>query len=151
MAIQRVQPGCALMIHYTGRLANGEVFDSSQGFEPVEIIVGAEKMIKGFEEALIGMVLEEEKLFTLEPERAYGQRDEALVRTYPRSDFPPEFNPVPGDIVAVDRDRGCPTPARIRHIDHESVIIDLNHPLAGETLYFDVRVVAISEPHPPLV
>ncbi|MEZ4604494.1 MAG: FKBP-type peptidyl-prolyl cis-trans isomerase [Desulfobacterales bacterium] len=76
-------------VEYTGTLDNGEVFDTSQGRQPLEIQMGAGQLIKGFEDALDGMTLNEKKTFTLAPDDAYGERDESLTRAFPRKDVPP--------------------------------------------------------------
>jgi peptidylprolyl isomerase len=132
-------------VEYTGTLEDGEVFDTSQGRQPMEIQMGAGQLIKGFEDALDGMALNEKKTFTLEPDEAYGQRDETLTRAFPQKDVPPEMNPQVGQTVALHDGQGQQIPATIVDVNDEQVTVDLNHPMAGKSLTFDIEVVNISE------
>ncbi len=132
-------------VEYTGTLEDGEVFDTSQGRQPLEIQMGAGQLIKGFEDALDGMALNEKKTFTLAPEEAYGHRDESLTRDFPRKDVPPEMNPQAGQTVALHDGQGQQIPATIVDVNDEHVTVDLNHPMAGKSLTFDIEVVNISD------
>ena len=143
--MEKVETGRFVSVHYTGTLQNGEVFDTSEGRHPLEVEVGAEQIISGFEKALMGMSLNEKKVFTLNPEAAYGQRDESLTHSIPRPDVPSEINPEVGQAVALATQEGQQVPAMITEVDDEKVVVDLNHPLAGETLTFDIEVVGISD------
>lgn len=142
--MEKVENGQFVRVHYKGTLQNGEVFDTSEGRHPLEVQMGAGQIISGFEEALMGMSLNEKKVFTLEPEDAYGKRDESLTHSFPRSDVPAEINPEVGQTVALSSSEGQQVPATITAVDDEKVVVDLNHPLAGETLTFDIEVVGIS-------
>ena len=133
-----------VQVHYTGTLADGEVFDSSREREPLEITMGQGQLISGFEEALMGMAVNEKKTFTLEPEQAYGQRDESAVRDYPRAQIPPEIDLQIGQILALSNAQGQQIPAKVTEMDEENVTLDLNHPLAGQSLTFDIEVVGIT-------
>ena len=92
----------------------------------------------------MGMSLNEKKVFTLDPEDAYGQKDGSLTHSFPRADVPAEINPEVGQTVALATQEGQQVPALITEVDDEKVVVDLNHPLAGETLTFDIEVVGIS-------
>ena len=138
--MKKVENGLFVSVDYTGTLASGEEFDSSEGCQPLEVQIGAGGVIPGFESALMGMSLNETKTFTLSAEEAYGLRDEG--RMY---DFPPEMEPQVGQILALTNPDGQQIPARVERIDDETVVFDLNHPLAGEALTFSVEVVGISE------
>jgi peptidylprolyl isomerase len=142
--MEKVETGQFVSVHYTGTLENGKVFDTSEGRHPLEVEVGAQQIISGFENALMGMALNEKKVFTLNPEDAYGQRDESLTHSVPRADVPPEINPEVGQAVALATQSGQQVPAMITEVDDEKVVVDLNHPLAGATLTFDIEVVGIS-------
>lgn len=131
-------------VDYKGSLQNGEVFDTSYERQPLEIQVGAGQLIKGFEKELLGMAVNDKKVFTLDPEDAYGQRDENLTQSFARSDVPPEMNPRVGMTVELYTPEGRRVPARITHIDDEKLTLDLNHPLAGESLTFEIEVKGIS-------
>jgi peptidylprolyl isomerase len=142
--LEKVENGAYISVEYTGTLGNGEVFDSSQGRQPLEIHMGAGQMIKGFEAQLMGMALNEKKAFTLKPEDAYGPRNAELKQSVPRSEVPPDLDVQVGMIVGLVSQEGNRIPALIVEMDDEHLILDLNHPLAGETLTFDIEVVGIS-------
>jgi len=107
--------------------------------------IGQGQVIKGFEDALMDMTLNEKKTFTLTADEAYGQRDESLLRTFQRSELPPGFDPQKGEIVALRTPDGEQIPALVSDSNDEQITIDLNHPLAGQSLTFDVEVVGISD------
>lgn len=141
-----VRDGLFAQVHYKGTLADGEVFDSSQerGI-PLEVAMGKGQMIKGFEQALLGMSINEKKTFTLTPEEAYGARDDRLERSFQREEIPPGFNPEVGQMVGLKSSDGRDIPATIVAVDDQQITVDLNHPLAGESLTFEVEVVGITE------
>ena len=143
--MEKVAKDMFVSVEYTGTLENGDVFDTSQGRQPLEIQMGAGQLIKGFEDALDGMALKEKKTFTLEPEDAYGQRDDSLTRDFPRADVPPEMDPQVGQTVGLHDGQGQQIPATIVDVTDENVTVDLNHPMAGKALTFDIEVVNISE------
>ena len=142
--MEKVENGIFVSVDYKGTLQNGEVFDTSSGRQPLEVQIGAGKVIKGFEEALLGMSLNEKKSFTIEPEDAYGQRDESLKRVFARAEVPPEIDLQVGQIVGVRSQEGQQIPASIVQVDDENVTADMNHPLAGEVLHFEIEVKGIS-------
>ena len=142
--MEKVENGQFVSVHYKGTLQNGEVFDTSDGRHPLEVQIGEGQIISGFENALMGMSLNEKKVFTLDPEDAYGQKDESLTHSFPRADVPAEINPEVGQTVALCSSDGQQVPALITEMDDEKVVVDLNHPLAGQTLTFDIEVVGIS-------
>jgi peptidylprolyl isomerase len=142
--VEKVENGMFVSVDYKGSLENGEVFDTSQGRQPLEVQMGAGQLIKGFEKELMGMAVNDKKVFTLDPENAYGQRDENLTQSFARSEVPPEMNPQVGMTVGLHTPEGRQVPARITHVDDEKLTLDLNHPLAGESLTFEIEVVGIS-------
>ena len=142
--VEKVENGMFVSVDYKGSLQNGEVFDTSQGRQPLEIQLGAGQLIKGFEKELLGMAVNEKKVFTLQPEDAYGHKDENLTQSFPRSEVPPEMTPKVGMTVGLHTPEGRQVPARITHVDDEKLTMDLNHPLAGESLTFEIEVVGIS-------
>jgi len=143
--VEKVENGVFVSVDYKGSLGNGEVFDSSYGRQPLEIQMGAGQLIKGFENKLLGMAVNEKKVFTLNPEDAYGQRDENLTQSFARSEVPAEMNPKVGMTVGLHTPEGRQVPAQITHIDDDKLTLDLNHPLAGESLTFEIEVVGISD------
>lgn len=143
--MKTVENGLFVSVEYTGTLGNGDVFDSSEGGQPLEIQMGAGHLIPGFESALIGMSLNEKKTFTLEPEEAYGQRSEEHMHTFSRAEVPPEMNPEEGETVMLSTPDGQQIPAHIVEANDEKIVVDMNHPLAGEALTFEIEVVGISK------
>lgn len=142
--MEKVENGMFVSVDYKGSLQNGEVFDTSHERQPIEIKMGEGQLIKGFEKELLGMTVNEKKVFTIDPEDAYGQRDENLTQSFARSDVPPEINPQVGMTVGLYAPDGRQVPARITHMDDDKLTLDLNHPLAGESLTFEIEVVGIS-------
>ena len=142
--MEKVENGLYVSVDYKGTLQNGEVFDSSQGGQPLEVQMGVGQLIAGFERELMGMSLNDKKKFTLSPEDGYGQRDDSHTRDFARADFPPEMEPEVGLTIALQTSEGQQMPARITHLDEEKLSVDLNHPLAGESLTFEIEVVGIS-------
>lgn len=142
--MEKVKNGLYVQVDYTGTLNDGQVFDTSDGRQPLEVLMGAGQLIQGFENALMGMNVDEEKTFTLSPEEAYGQHDAGMVRDFPRADVPPEMNPQVGQAVAMTTQDGRQIPARITKVDEQNVTVDLNHPLAGQSLTFAIKVVGIT-------
>ena len=143
--MQTVENGLFVRVDYTGTLDNGEVFDSSEGRQPLEVQVGSGNVIPGFESALMGMSLNESKTFTLSPDQAYGNRDESHMHGFPVSDIPAGVTPEVGQTLMLKTPQGQQIPARVESIDDEKVVFDLNHPLAGKRLTFAITVVGISE------
>jgi len=143
--MDRVSDGLYVSVDYKGTLQNGQVFDSSEGRMPLEVQMGAGQLIKGFENALLGMALNEKKTFTLSPDEAYGEVDEDRKHTFSQSDVPAEMDPQVGQTVGLTTQDGQQIPARIVAVDDAGVTVDLNHPLAGESLTFEIEVVGISE------
>ncbi len=143
--MEKAANGKFVSVEYTGTLQNGEVFDSSKGRQPLEVHMGAGQMIPGFEKALQGMALNEKKTFTLSPDEAYGERDESCTQSIDRKEVPPGFTPEVGMTVGLSAPTGQQIPAQITEVTDEKITLDLNHPLAGESLVFDVEVVGISD------
>jgi peptidylprolyl isomerase len=142
--LEKVENGAYISVEYTGTLGNGEVFDSSQGRQPLEVLMGSGQMIKGFEAQLMGMAINEKKAFTLSPEDAYGPKHSDMIQSIPRSEVPPDMDVHVGMIVGFVNQEGNQVPARVIQVDDEQMMMDLNHPLAGESLTFEIEVVGIS-------
>lgn len=131
-----VDKGKTVHIHYTGKLDDGTVFDSSQGKDPLTFEIGANQVIKGFEENVEPLDVGDSTEFRIEPEAAYGPHDPELVVKVPATQAPDGLNP--GDRVQLQDGR----PATVVDVEEEAVTIDANHPLAGEALTFEVELVA---------
>lgn len=142
--MEKVENGAYVSVHYTGTLGNGEVFDTSSGREPMEVCMGAGQLIKGFEDQLMGMALNEKRTFTLAPEDAYGPRNDSMMHSVPRSEVPADLDVQIGMMIGLSTPEGHHVPARIVKMDDQELTMDLNHPLAGESLTFEIEVVGIS-------
>lgn len=140
-----VKKGDKVQVHYTGRLAEGgDTFDSSEGGDPIAFEVGSGQLIEGFDEALIGMSVGQTKTVTLPPEKAYGERSEERVLTANKSELPDDSEVNVGDVLEVSiGDQQFPAP--VTAVGEDTFTIDLNPPLAGETLIFDLTLVSIDE------
>lgn len=138
-----IKKGDKVKVHYTGSLDDGTIFDSSKGKDPLEFEVGSGKVIKGFDDAIIGMEKGKEKEVKIKSEDAYGNQNAELLKKIPRSQLPPEPEPKVGMMLALTSPDGQQIPARISNVTKEDVTIDLNHPLAGKNLTFKIEVVEI--------
>lgn len=143
--MKKVENGKYVKVHYTGKFSDGEVFDSSTGSTPLEVQMGAGQVIPGFEKALMGMAENEHKTVVIAPGDAYGDRDASLEQSFRRSDFPDDFQVQTGEMVVLESEEHGQFPAMVKSIDSESVILDMNHPLAGKELTFDLEIVEISD------
>jgi peptidylprolyl isomerase len=141
-----VEVGDRVLVQYRGTLADGSVFDESPPDQPLEFIVGGGQMIPGFETAVIGMSLGEEKRVIITPENAYGQRDSTQVAVLDRAILPEAYKPEEGMGIRLQDNMGRPVPGTIVTVGSDSIMVDLNHPLAGMDLTFDIKVLAIWGP-----
>lgn len=135
--------GRKVTVHYRGTLDDGEEFDSSEGREPLECVLGQGDLIPGFEKALVGMEAGQEKIVTLEPEDAYGHYEDELVVEGPRNSFPDGELRV-GQSFTVHLRGGEEAVGRVLRIEGDTVAMDFNHPLAGKRLTFRLRVVSVA-------
>lgn len=136
-----VKIGDTISVDYTGKLQTGKVFDTSQGQDPLKFTVGSGMLIKGFDQAVIGMKKGEKKTVVIEPEEGYGLRNEELYVDIPRLHFPEEIPLTEGLQLELQDPEGRPVPASIAKIGEESVRMDINHYLAGKTLEFDITII----------
>ncbi|MBT4446313.1 peptidylprolyl isomerase [archaeon] len=138
-----IENGKRVKVEYTGTLDDGTVFDSSEGKAPLEFTVGEGKVIKGFDDAVKEMSLDEEKEIKIPSAEAYGDIKAELVKKVPRDQLPKEQEPQVGMILGVGMPNGQQIPARITEVADNEVTIDLNHPLAGKNLNFKLKVVGV--------
>ena len=137
--------GDKVKIEYTGTLEDGTIFDSSADHgNPLEFEVGSGQVIKGFDDAILGMNEGEEKQFSIEPADAYGEHDPTLVQKVPREIFPQDAELVPGLLFEAGLPTGEKVPATITDVQGGIVSVDLNHPLAGKKLNFKIKVSTIT-------
>jgi len=142
------QPGTKVALNYIGTLDDGRVFDSTEDRGgPIEVTLGESQVLPAFEEAIIGMGVGEDKTVSLTSEEAYGERDEDAVQVVPNAAFDAGMELEPGMYIVGKNDSG-EFPARVVSIAANGVTIDMNHPLAGEALKFEVSIVSIEEATP---
>lgn len=134
--------GDTVKVHYTGRLSDGTIFDSSRDGDPLEFTLGVGMVIAGFEEGVQGMAVGEQKTINIPPEEAYGEYHEEYVRDIPRSEIQLGVEPQAGMQLELKTPQGEAIPITITKVDAESITLDANHPLAGETLIFDIERIA---------
>jgi len=141
-----VEEGNLVTLHYRGTLKDGTEFDSSYGREePMKVLAGSGQLITGFEKALSGMTEGEKKTFTLAPAEAYGDHDPEAKTTMERNAFPEDFDFTTGMTVPLSGPAGQTFLATITDFDDDTVTADLNHPMAGKDLTFEVEVLEIGE------
>jgi FKBP-type peptidyl-prolyl cis-trans isomerase 2 len=144
--MRKVQQGDHVIIEFEGMLEGGEIVESSSDSGPVEFEVGAGVMPPGFENALIGMGVGDEKAIILSPDKAFGHKDEKLLHTVKKSVFGQNIKPKPGMVLGMTVGKGGQAqkiPALVTAVYGEDVTIDFNHPLAGKTISYKLAVRAI--------
>jgi FKBP-type peptidyl-prolyl cis-trans isomerase 2 len=141
--MSKAKNGDTVKVHYTGKLDDGTVFDSSMDSEPLEFTLGEQKIIPGFEEAVEGMEAGEEKTVKIPPEQAYGDRREENVIDVERSSIPEDITPEPGMMLQLTLQDGSVANVVVADVKDEMVTLDGNHPLAGKELNFDIKLVEV--------
>jgi peptidylprolyl isomerase len=142
----QITKGDTVKVHYIGTLENGDEFDNSYKREqPIEFEAGTGRMIKGFDEGIMEMSVGEKKMLKLTPEEAYGPRMERAIMPIPKDNFPPDFQINIGEMVEGTNDTGMPMRATVMGVDGDNIMLDFNHPLAGENLIFEVEIVDIQK------
>jgi len=136
-----VKAGDTVRIHYTGTLADGTTFDSSQGREPLEFTVGSGEIIPGLDNALPGMEVGDAKQVAVTADDAYGQKDPNAMQPVPRGEIPDHIPLDIGTQLQVQDGSGRVTQVQVAEVTDEQVVLDMNHPLAGEDLTFDIELV----------
>lgn len=137
----QVQNGSRVKVHYTGKLDDGSVFDTSlqEGRDPLEFTIGEGMMIPGFENGLLGMEIGDKKTISMVPGDAYGELRDDLLFEVPISNVPP--NVELGATLQAELEEGKPVIFTVIDIKNDTVVLDGNHPLAGKNLTFEVEVV----------
>lgn len=139
-----VKKGDSVKVHYTGKFDDGQVFDTSDGGQPLAFQVGGGQVIPGFDAALVGMQVGETKQIIIQPDQAYGQRVEELIQTINRDQFRLEgVEPELGMAIEMQTPQGS-IPLVITEMTETTITLDANHPLAGEELHFDLTLVEIA-------
>ena len=135
--------GSTVKVHYTGKLKDGTVFDSSENREPLQFTVGDGNMIKGFDAAVNGMEVGQGKSVTIPSDEAYGAKREDMMIDVPVEQVPADIKPQVGMDLSIQNQQGQPVPVKVVHVDEQKITLDANHPLAGEDLIFDIELVEI--------
>ncbi len=135
--------GHQVRIHYTGRLDDGTVFDSSRGREPLGFTIGEGRVIPGFEAAVRGMAVGDSKTAVIPADQAYGPPNDELYLEVPVEQLPDGYDPEVGGQLQMTTADGRPVPVRVHEVRDEIVVLDANHPLAGQQLTFDIELVEI--------
>ena len=147
----QAKEGDRVKVHYTGRLDDGTVFDSSECAEdecgcshgPMEFTIGAGEVIPGFEAGVVGLSVGESKTIHIAIDDAYGEHIDEMVAVVPRSDLPPGMSPEVGQQLEVTQEDGQIFQVTVIDADDQTITIDANHPLAGHALNFDLKLVEI--------
>ena len=139
-----VKKGDTVKVEYVGSLEDGTVFDSSEMHKaPLEFVVGEGKIIKGFEKVVIGMKIGDEKEIKVPPKEGYGQHNPELVREMPKECFPEDQVIQIGMIFMINLQDGRQIPVKISAVTDNTITVDANHPLAGKTLLFKIKIIEI--------
>jgi peptidylprolyl isomerase len=137
--------GDEVRVHYTGRLGDGTVFDSSEDGEPLSFKLGAGQVIPGFDQAVIGMSLGDAKTVTIPAGDAYGERRQELITQLDRQDVPSDLDIEVGQRFQLERDSGEKVRVTVTGLTDQDVTLDANHPLAGQDLTFDIKLVDVAK------
>ena len=144
--MSQAKKGDTVQVHYTGRLEDGTVFDSSRNRDPFSFELGKGMVVPGFEKAILGMEVGEKKTETIAAADAYGPRVQQLTFMVPRGNLPPGYDPQPGEVLRMETKDGRQMNVLVTSADPETVKLDANHPLAGKDLTFDIELVSIDQP-----
>ena len=136
--------GDTVTVHYTGRLEDGTVFDSSVDRDPLQFTLGEGLLIPGFEQAVLGMSAGESKTAEVSADQAYGPHREEMVVDIDRQEFPPHFQPKVGQQLQIPQSEGRVTRLIVTDVSEQKVTLDANHPLAGRDLTFDINLLEIA-------
>ena len=140
----QAKQGDTVKVHYSGTLADGTVFDSSEGRDPLQFTLGSGQIIPGFERAVEGMSPGDKTTTTIPSDQAYGAHQAEAVLSVPLDRMPPDLNPQVGQQLQMQGQNGQPIPVRVTEVTAETVTIDANHPLAGKDLTFAIELVEIA-------
>ncbi len=138
-----VADGMVVSLDYVLTLSDGEEIDSSRGQEPLVYLHGQGQIIPGLEKELLGMAVGDGKTVSVLPAEGYGDVDEDAIQLVPHNVFPDDLNLAAGLQVRMQTEEGHPLTAQVAEIRDDGVLLDFNHPLAGETLHFEVKIAAL--------
>ena len=139
-----IENGSTVKVHYTGTLTTGEVFDSSEGRDPLEFTMGQGMLIPGFEKAITGLKVGDSTKAEIPAAEAYGESNPEMIVTVKREQLPADMEPAIGMQLQLNQPNGQPIPCVVSVVEGDDVTIDANHPLAGKDLIFEIEVVEIA-------
>ncbi len=149
--MQQVKKGDTIKVHYHGKLVDGTTFDSSEGREPLEFVVGCGMVIPGFDDGVTGMAVGDKKTVQIPADEAYGPKQEDMIMEFPKEKFPAEMVPEVGMQLNMNNGQGQSFPVVIVEVLDEVVVLDANHPLAGQDLIFDLELIEIKGAKPLII
>ena len=142
-----INTGSEVVFHFSIKLSDGSVADSTKvSGKPAKLIMGDGSLTPGFEACLLGLEAGQDASFTLPPEQAFGMPNPDNIYYVERDKFGPEVNPEEGAIIAFTQPDGSELPGVVRSVAGQSVTVDFNHPLSGQTLTFDVEIIEVNSP-----
>lgn len=141
--MSQVKENDTVRVHYTGKLSNGQIFDSSLEREPLEVQLGQGMLIPGFEKGLVNMKLNEKKTIHIPVAEAYGDVQQELMYEVKKEQLPQDMAPEVGMALASKDPNGNEVQFRVAEVKEDAIIVDANHPLAGQELTFDLELVEI--------
>lgn len=141
--MSQVKENDTVVVHYTGKLTSGEVFDSSLEREPLEFTLGKGMLIPGFENAVVDMKVNEKKTVNIPVAEAYGEKVDELFQKVDKAQLPEEIKPEVGMGLVAQNPDGTERQLRVAEVQEDHIVVDANHPLAGQDLVFDLEVVEI--------
>ena len=142
--MSKVKAKDTVQVHYTGKLKNGQVFDSSEGKDPLTVTLGEGNFIPGFEKGLLDMEVNEKKTVTIPKEEAYGEVQKELFQAIKNEELPETIKPEVGMGLVARNPDGSERQLRVAEVNDDHIVIDANHPLAGQDLVFELEVVEIA-------
>lgn len=142
--MSKVQANDTIEVHYAGKLANGQVFDSTEGRDPLKITLGEGKLIPGLESGLLDMEIDEKKTITIAKEDAYGEIRKELFQVVKNEELPDTIKPEVGMGLVASNPDGTERQLRVAEVNDDHIVIDANHPLAGHDLIFELQLVSIA-------
>lgn len=141
--MSKVKENDTVKVHYTGKLENGDVFDSSVDREPIEFTIGKGQMIPGFEKGVLDMEVDEKKTLNIPSAEAYGEHNKEMMQEVPKAQLPEELKPEVGQRLVSQTPDGKEFQVTVADIKDEAIVVDANHPLAGKDLVFDIQLIEI--------
>lgn len=141
--MQQAKTGDLVRVHYTGKLTDGSIFDSSEGRQPLEFTVGAGQMIQGFDAGVLGMAIGDKKTIQIAPKDGYGERSEENVIQFPSENVPADMKLEIGMQLTLQNQHGQPVNVVVQELREDIILLDANHFLAGKDLVFEVELVEI--------